>query len=37
MTDIAGEREVEGDLMLADMGQGCPFRAGAFYYYITYL
>ncbi|CAH1115273.1 unnamed protein product [Psylliodes chrysocephalus] len=30
MLDIAGEREVEGDLMLADMGQGCPFRAGAF-------
>lgn len=28
--DIALEREVEGDLLLNDMGQGCPFRAGTF-------
>lgn len=26
--DVAIEREVEGDLLLSDMGQGCPFRAG---------
>lgn len=30
MLDVACEREVEGDLLLSDMGQGCPFRAGAF-------
>lgn len=30
MLDVAQDREVEGDLLLADMGQGCPFRAGAF-------
>ncbi|ENN71752.1 hypothetical protein YQE_11572, partial [Dendroctonus ponderosae] len=30
MLDVAVEREVEGDLLLTDMGQGCPFRAGAF-------
>ena len=30
MLDVAVEREVEGDLLLADMGQGCPFRAGMF-------
>nr|XP_022907579.1 probable 18S rRNA (guanine-N(7))-methyltransferase [Onthophagus taurus] len=30
MLDVATEREVEGDLMLVDMGQGCPFKAGAF-------
>ncbi|RZB40477.1 ribosome biogenesis methyltransferase WBSCR22 [Asbolus verrucosus] len=30
MLDIALEREVEGDVLLTDMGQGCPFRAGAF-------
>lgn len=31
MLDIALQREdVEGDLFLADMGQGIPFRAGAF-------
>lgn len=29
-TDVAVEREVEGDLTLSDMGQGCPFRAGSF-------
>ncbi|KAJ8956246.1 hypothetical protein NQ318_014978 [Aromia moschata] len=30
MLDVAVEREVEGDLILSDMGQGCPFRAGTF-------
>lgn len=30
MLDVAVERELEGDLMLADMGQGMPFRAGMF-------
>ncbi|XP_050315555.1 probable 18S rRNA (guanine-N(7))-methyltransferase [Anthonomus grandis grandis] len=30
MLDVAVDREVEGDLILSDMGQGCPFRAGAF-------
>jgi 18S rRNA (guanine1575-N7)-methyltransferase len=31
MLDVAVQREsVEGDLFLADMGQGVPFRAGAF-------
>ncbi|CAH0549117.1 unnamed protein product [Brassicogethes aeneus] len=30
MLEIAVEREVEGDLLLSDMGQGCPFRAGTF-------
>lgn len=30
MLDIAKERELEGDLILSDMGQGVPFRAGAF-------
>ncbi|XP_053222839.1 probable 18S rRNA (guanine-N(7))-methyltransferase [Podarcis raffonei] len=30
MLDVAAEREVEGDLMLADMGQGIPFRPGTF-------
>lgn len=29
-TDVAKEREVEGDLILGDLGQGLPFRAGAF-------
>ena len=29
-TEVALEREVEGDLMLADIGQGIPFRPGAF-------
>lgn len=28
--EVALEREVEGDLFLADIGQGIPFRAGAF-------
>lgn len=30
MLNVANEREVEGDLLLADMGQGCPFRPGTF-------
>lgn len=30
MLDVAVEREVEGDLILADMGQGMPFKAGTF-------
>ncbi|CAG9770154.1 unnamed protein product [Ceutorhynchus assimilis] len=30
MLEIAVQREVEGDLLLTDMGQGCPFKAGAF-------
>lgn len=30
MLDVAVEREVEGGLVLADMGQGLPFRAGTF-------
>jgi 18S rRNA (guanine1575-N7)-methyltransferase len=30
MLDVALSRDVEGDLLLADMGQGVPFRAGAF-------
>ncbi|XP_044312074.1 probable 18S rRNA (guanine-N(7))-methyltransferase isoform X2 [Varanus komodoensis] len=30
MLDVAVERDVEGDLMLADMGQGIPFRPGTF-------
>jgi 18S rRNA (guanine1575-N7)-methyltransferase len=30
MLDIALQREVDGDLFLADIGQGIPFRAGAF-------
>lgn len=29
-TDVALERETEGDLILADMGEGVPFRAGTF-------
>lgn len=31
MLDVAKEREVEGDLILGDIGEGVPFRAGAFY------
>lgn len=27
---VAREREVEGDLLLADLGDGVPFRAGTF-------
>ena len=30
MLEVALERECEGDLLLADAGQGCSFRAGAF-------
>ena len=30
MLDIALQREVEGDLLLADIGQGVPFRASSF-------
>jgi len=30
MLDVAVEREVEGDLLLSDMGDGVPFRAGTF-------
>ena len=30
MLDIALQRDVEGDLFLSDIGQGLPFRAGAF-------
>ncbi|KAJ4426619.1 18S rRNA (guanine1575-N7)-methyltransferase [Periplaneta americana] len=30
MLDVAQEREVEGDLLLGDLGHGLPFRAGAF-------
>ena len=30
MLEVAVEREVEGDLLLGDMGQGLPFRAGTF-------
>lgn len=28
--DVAVERETEGDLVLSDMGEGVPFRAGSF-------
>jgi len=30
MLAVAQERELEGDLVLGDMGEGMPFRAGAF-------
>ncbi|KAG8450660.1 hypothetical protein GDO86_003075 [Hymenochirus boettgeri] len=30
MLEVALEREAEGDLILGDMGQGIPFRPGAF-------
>ena len=30
MLDVAVEREVEGDVAVADMGQGLPLRGGAF-------
>uniref|UniRef100_A0A8B9LIL0 18S rRNA (guanine-N(7))-methyltransferase n=1 Tax=Astyanax mexicanus TaxID=7994 RepID=A0A8B9LIL0_ASTMX len=30
MLDVAMDREVEGDLVLGDMGQGVPFRSGTF-------
>lgn len=30
MLDVAQDRELEGDLLLGDMGEGMPFRAGSF-------
>jgi 18S rRNA (guanine1575-N7)-methyltransferase len=30
MLDVALQREVDGDLLLADIGQGVPFRPGSF-------
>lgn len=30
MLDVALQRDVEGDLLLADIGQGVPFRPGSF-------
>ena len=30
MLDVALEREVEGDLLLGDLGHGLPLRAGTF-------
>ena len=30
MLDVAVEREVEGDVALADLGHGLPFRPGSF-------
>ncbi|EPQ26606.1 uncharacterized protein PFL1_05927 [Pseudozyma flocculosa PF-1] len=30
MLEVALERDTEGDIMLADVGQGCGFRAGSF-------
>jgi len=30
MLQVAHEREIEGDLLLGDMGEGMPFRAGSF-------
>lgn len=30
MLNVAKEREVEGDLILGDLGEGMPFRAGCF-------
>ena len=30
MLDVALQRDVDGDLLLADMGQGVPFRPGTF-------
>jgi hypothetical protein len=30
LTDVAREREVEGDVLLGDMGYGMPFRPGSF-------
>lgn len=35
-TEVALEREVEGDLFLADIGQGFPFRPGSFDGAISY-
>ena len=36
-SDVAIEREVEGDLLLGDMGQGMPFRPGTFDGVIRYM
>ena len=30
LPEVALERDIEGDLFLADIGQGIPFRAGSF-------
>ena len=30
VSQVAREREVEGDVLLTDLGEGIPFRAGAF-------
>ena len=30
MLDVALDRDCEGDVVLSDMGQGMPFRAGSF-------
>lgn len=30
MLDVAVDREVEGDLVLGDMGHGMPYKAGTF-------
>ena len=30
MLDVALDRDCEGDVLLSDMGQGMPFRAGSF-------
>ena len=30
LEDVALDREVDGDLVLGDMGQGVPFRPGTF-------
>ena len=30
LLQVAVERETEGDFILGDMGEGMPFRAGAF-------
>lgn len=30
LPDVALDREVEGDLLVGDMGQGIPFRPGTF-------
>lgn len=30
MLEVALDRDVEGDVMLADGGEGAPFRAGVF-------
>ena len=37
MLNVAQERECEGDLILSDMGQGMPFRAGSFDGAIRYM